>query len=303
MHAMRGEGGSYIFQQELCGHEGLVDGEDGQVVIAAPARPREHLHPVALLHHQPCAACIAERRPVHQNALQLTCAAPVMADFMACQRPEHTCRKLLIVRACCPSYSTCWTQSAPLYARDHLVLGNLSIIMHEAACSPKQSQWKCGDRWRQHGRLTGGAEGLRSNGHLDLRLKANGGLGAGGEEAAHDELVQAALVGVPALVGVGGGPSSWVDRRVGVVIVASPPRHRPHLPAVYALRMLPPACVVHMLPHQRLVWHSKFCISKGSIKRNEERTSLVLPLVLVTFSWACMKVCVPTCSHACMGFW
>ena len=95
-------------------------------------------------------------------------------------------------------------------------------------------------------------EGLRSDGELDLRLKANGGLGAGGEEAAGDELVQAALVGVPHLVGVRGGPPGGVDRRVGVVIVAATPRRRPHLSAVYTLRVLPPTRVVQMLPHERL---------------------------------------------------
>lgn len=54
---------AHLFEQELGGHEGLIDCEDGQVVIATPARPREHFHPVALLHHQPCTAFIAQSTP------------------------------------------------------------------------------------------------------------------------------------------------------------------------------------------------------------------------------------------------
>lgn len=99
---------------------------------------------------------------------------------------------------------------------------------------------------------TCGAEGLLSDGELDLRLKADGWLGAGGKEAAHYELVQAALVGVPPLVGVRGGPPRGVDRRVGMVIMTSPPWRGPHLSAVYALCVRPPTWIVQMLSHERL---------------------------------------------------
>ena len=41
-----------LFQQELSWHEGLVQLEGRQVVIASPPGPGKHLHPVALHHHQ-----------------------------------------------------------------------------------------------------------------------------------------------------------------------------------------------------------------------------------------------------------
>lgn len=44
----------------------------------------------------------------------------------------------------------------------------------------------------------------------------------------------------------------WVNGRVGLVIVAPAARRAPHLPAVHALRMLPPARVLHVVSHQRL---------------------------------------------------
>ena len=43
-----------------------------------------------------------------------------------------------------------------------------------------------------------------------------------------------------------------VNGRVGLVIMAPTARRAPHLPAVDALRVLPPARVLHVVSHQRL---------------------------------------------------
>ena len=61
--------GVHLLQEEVGGHKGLVEVKGGQVVIAAPARPGEDLHPVALPHHQPCTACLAVKQHICMSML------------------------------------------------------------------------------------------------------------------------------------------------------------------------------------------------------------------------------------------
>ena len=79
---------AHLFQQELSGHEGLVQLKGRQVVIASPPGPGKHLHPVALHHHQAWKSQTKDYVTMTCIQLRFKSMQPVLTAEMPAQMPH-----------------------------------------------------------------------------------------------------------------------------------------------------------------------------------------------------------------------